>query len=206
MLFFFQAEDGIRDYDVTGVQTCALPIFRDRGLDASPKNPSALSHLMKSALALPSFAFGLSLAATAALPIIDDFNDGDSAGWTEHDPLQTASGGALGPFATFSFPGGNSYRIEAAASFNPGAAGPGRAFSLRQGEVLGDTVVAVDVLAWNDAVPQVFGPLARIAQPGLGTTDGYAFVYGPQSSSGAGGIDLFIIANETGSASSPQSA
>src|SRR5256885_11723349 len=25
-LFFFQAEDGIRDYKVTGVQTCALPI------------------------------------------------------------------------------------------------------------------------------------------------------------------------------------
>src|SRR5471032_3157703 len=25
--FFFQAEDGIRDRDVTGVQTCALPIF-----------------------------------------------------------------------------------------------------------------------------------------------------------------------------------
>src|SRR5256885_6907754 len=27
-LFFFQAEDGIRDYKVTGVQTCALPICR----------------------------------------------------------------------------------------------------------------------------------------------------------------------------------
>ena len=25
--FFFQAEDGIRDYKVTGVQTCALPIW-----------------------------------------------------------------------------------------------------------------------------------------------------------------------------------
>src|SRR3989442_10793515 len=25
-VFFFQAEDGIRDADVTGVQTCALPI------------------------------------------------------------------------------------------------------------------------------------------------------------------------------------
>src|SRR5258707_817543 len=25
--FFFQAEDGIRDIGVTGVQTCALPIF-----------------------------------------------------------------------------------------------------------------------------------------------------------------------------------
>src|SRR5439155_4496824 len=28
--FFFQAEDGIRDGHVTGVQTCALPIFRRR--------------------------------------------------------------------------------------------------------------------------------------------------------------------------------
>src|SRR5688500_19827754 len=26
--FFFQAEDGIRAYKVTGVQTCALPIYR----------------------------------------------------------------------------------------------------------------------------------------------------------------------------------
>src|SRR5690554_7387601 len=26
--FFFQAEDGIRDADVTGVQTCALPIYK----------------------------------------------------------------------------------------------------------------------------------------------------------------------------------
>src|SRR5206468_7890181 len=29
-LFFFQAEDGIRDLIVTGVQTCALPISRHR--------------------------------------------------------------------------------------------------------------------------------------------------------------------------------
>src|SRR5436305_8851375 len=28
--FFFQAEDGIRDADVTGVQTCALPILLGR--------------------------------------------------------------------------------------------------------------------------------------------------------------------------------
>src|SRR5437762_8603176 len=27
MFFFFQAEDGIRDTSVTGVQTCALPIW-----------------------------------------------------------------------------------------------------------------------------------------------------------------------------------
>src|SRR5690606_40700996 len=31
---FFQAEDGIRDFHVTGVQTCALPIWRRRALAA----------------------------------------------------------------------------------------------------------------------------------------------------------------------------
>src|SRR2546426_12331595 len=31
IFFFFQAEDGIRDYKVTGVQTCALPICAPRG-------------------------------------------------------------------------------------------------------------------------------------------------------------------------------
>src|SRR2546425_12417626 len=37
IFFFFQAEDGIRDKLVTGVQTCALPISpsRRRGRDAS---------------------------------------------------------------------------------------------------------------------------------------------------------------------------
>src|SRR5690606_40387368 len=32
LTFFFQAEDGIRDFHVTGVQTCALPIL----IDADP--------------------------------------------------------------------------------------------------------------------------------------------------------------------------
>src|SRR5437763_15573745 len=31
VFFFFQAEDGIRDTSVTGVQTCALPILTPRG-------------------------------------------------------------------------------------------------------------------------------------------------------------------------------
>src|SRR5260221_4374271 len=29
IIFFFQAEDGIRDHCVTGVQTCALPIYTE---------------------------------------------------------------------------------------------------------------------------------------------------------------------------------
>src|SRR5437762_3635512 len=35
VVVFFQAEGGIRDTSVTGVQTCALPIFR--GLDVGPE-------------------------------------------------------------------------------------------------------------------------------------------------------------------------
>src|SRR5207253_7997480 len=44
ILFFFQAEDGIRDGHVTGVQTCALPILelRLRALLAPP-GPRAIS-------------------------------------------------------------------------------------------------------------------------------------------------------------------
>src|SRR6516165_2860455 len=41
--FFFQAEDGIRDLTVTGVQTCALPISSERRTNStgvfSPRDP-----------------------------------------------------------------------------------------------------------------------------------------------------------------------
>src|SRR2546430_14919537 len=36
--FFFQAEDGIRDLTVTGVQTCALPIYPQQNIDAGVKH------------------------------------------------------------------------------------------------------------------------------------------------------------------------
>src|SRR5690349_23192122 len=35
--FFFQAEDGIRDLYVTGVQTCALPIWLSAPDEAAPR-------------------------------------------------------------------------------------------------------------------------------------------------------------------------
>src|SRR3989442_11471628 len=43
--FFFQAEDGIRDADVTGVQTCALPIssLRSPASVKKTRRPSGLS-------------------------------------------------------------------------------------------------------------------------------------------------------------------
>src|SRR5438132_13820776 len=43
-MFFFQAEDGIRDHCVTGVQTCALPICCSSQLEAAMNNdPNSLN-------------------------------------------------------------------------------------------------------------------------------------------------------------------
>src|SRR5215475_14013965 len=42
--FFFQAEDGIRDFHVTGVQTCALPIAsKGTQLETKPASISGLA-------------------------------------------------------------------------------------------------------------------------------------------------------------------
>ena len=57
--FFFQAEDGIRDYDVTGVQTCALPILqaaRHQNLLIVPR-AEMLGELMR-------FRFGIAISGT----------------------------------------------------------------------------------------------------------------------------------------------
>src|SRR5699024_11157588 len=44
--FFFQAEDGIRDRNVTGVQTCALPILK-RSMRMSEKNNLTVKDYIK---------------------------------------------------------------------------------------------------------------------------------------------------------------
>src|SRR5947209_10793616 len=53
LIFFFQAEDGIRDIGVTGVQTCALPIWVRLVWVNSPANPTGrvlpAAHLRKMA-------------------------------------------------------------------------------------------------------------------------------------------------------------
>src|ERR1041384_1192367 len=88
-----------------------------------------------------------------------------------HVPL--ASFGAGG---TWTFPGGNTYRIQAAASPNPGALGPARAASLLP-NVYSNFYVAVDVIDWYDTIRQAFGILARLGSVGLGTTTGYVLTY-----------------------------
>src|SRR5690606_8303458 len=51
-VFFFQAEDGIRDFHVTGVQTCALPISSPS--PASARGPPTSSPCAPSATPTPS--------------------------------------------------------------------------------------------------------------------------------------------------------
>src|SRR5215813_7320444 len=46
VFFFFKAEDGIRDADVTGVQTCALPISRE-GLPPKQLDQAGLDRLKR---------------------------------------------------------------------------------------------------------------------------------------------------------------
>src|SRR2546426_199921 len=65
MFFFFQAEDGIRDYKVTGVQTCALPISSIIGVlvvkareDEDPMHALNRGYMWTAVLAACGFAGG----------------------------------------------------------------------------------------------------------------------------------------------------
>src|SRR5205085_8561069 len=59
--FFFQAEDGIRDLTVTGVQTCALPIYagmiKPQAAFFEQSGPSALAVLQSLLLEAKELGF-----------------------------------------------------------------------------------------------------------------------------------------------------
>src|SRR5690606_9313195 len=87
--FFFQAEDGIRDFHVTGVQTCALPIWivPERPIDPAPYFYGALAYnaIIATALAWILWLFALQhlsagVAGMSALgvPVV-----GVLAGWLQ---------------------------------------------------------------------------------------------------------------------------
>src|SRR5207302_8026095 len=58
VFFFFQAEDGIRDFHVTGVQTCALPIFSATTCPLMPNPPdgtvTSFASVVRSTMPMPS--------------------------------------------------------------------------------------------------------------------------------------------------------
>src|SRR5256886_10494357 len=70
LLFFcFQAEDGIRDLTVTGVQTCALPIFELLGVP-DPEAPPPVTDAESRHGRLAEFMRRFLRAESAAEPIV----------------------------------------------------------------------------------------------------------------------------------------
>src|SRR2546429_6157248 len=70
--FFFQAEDGIRDVAVTGVQTCALPICaRLVAYVAGPDADAGLAETLRQALAgrLPDYMQPSAIVVLPALAL-----------------------------------------------------------------------------------------------------------------------------------------
>lgn len=127
-----------------------------------------------------------------AVPVYDDFNDGNDTtplpAWSRYNPIGTGS---------WSFPGGNQYRIQTAASPDPGNYGQGRAGSYIAGEYT-DFCVMADIVNWDDTRHQICGVMARVANPGPGTTSGYLFTHdrGNPPTSTSGDMDIVRLDGE----------
>jgi hypothetical protein len=126
----------------------------------------------------------------------DNFNDGNDSlpipPWTHYDPLLTFGAGG-----TWTFPGGNTYRIQAAPSPDPANLGQARVGSIRT-ENYTNFYVSVDVINWDDTLHQFCGVAARLNNVGLGTTTGYLFGHdrGNPTSDTSGDMDILRIDGE----------
>src|SRR5688572_22170747 len=80
--FFFQAEDGIRDLTVTGVQTCALPIFAEQRRVRFARRPAVRAVLVGDVLAqgLAALGFPQRAEVETVLPQVADLLVPDRAG------------------------------------------------------------------------------------------------------------------------------
>src|SRR5439155_15257605 len=95
--FFFQAEDGIRDGHVTGVQTCALPI-------STPQKPQKTCWLFMSVAVL--------CAAGAVESVVSENGMGSL-------PIKAAAGGGQSWLVGYGSPEAESPGVQAMPSFGP---------------------------------------------------------------------------------------
>src|SRR5688500_20233621 len=82
--FFFQAEDGIRDYKVTGVQTCALPISVNLDWTSSSRTKVVFDYLEEEGGALSDSDFDTTvsfdpIANHETISLTIDEDEGSSA-------------------------------------------------------------------------------------------------------------------------------
>jgi hypothetical protein len=126
--------------------------------------------------------------------VFDDFNDGNDAGWTHYNPIDTG---------TWTVSGG-AYRLQSSASQSPSTVGPGRAGSLRTTETYTQFSASVDIVAWDNSLDQIFGLITRVTTPGLGTTKGYGFTYATRTGRAATGqLQMLLITQEAGTDITP---
>jgi hypothetical protein len=128
-----------------------------------------------------------------ALAQSDDFNDGNDTtplAWTRYDAISTIFGTSAQD--TWSFPGGNTYRLQAVATGDPGSTGPARVSSFPT-NIYTDFYAAVDVVNWANTYSQAIGLLGRVgsfSMRGLPITHGYMFIY--VNGAASAGTDNFI--------------
>src|SRR5258706_3528456 len=104
--FFFQAEDGIRDWSVTGVQTCALPIYTVNIAAALTVSPAFLEQYVNVARVVSRMAVGKPLpeVVKASFP---PSATGDQDGYVDGMPLGTRGGTRF----EYTFPADGEYRV-----------------------------------------------------------------------------------------------
>src|SRR5207253_6173143 len=82
LVFFFQAEDGIRDGHVTGVQTCALPILvlnKPPGIVSAMADPERRKTLKNCLRGFPARVYPVGNLEYTASGLVFLTNDGDLA-------------------------------------------------------------------------------------------------------------------------------
>ena len=135
-------------------------------------------------------ALFIALSAVSSNAQTDDFNDGNDAGWTKYEPLETPGIGGSSGISVIS----GAYALSCEPSPNAAAFGPSRAGSLRQGTGYSTFCVSVDIVNWNPAEDSSMGVLARLQpNPGLGATNGYSFTYQGQD----GDVQISRVTGET---------
>jgi len=101
--------------------------------------------------------------------IKDDFNDGNDQGWSRLEPIKP-----FGAVTTFSFPGTNTYRLQAGPSPAPATVGQARIGAHRAEASFSSFRISVDLVNRDPSLEQDIGILARVTSPGLGTLNAYA--------------------------------
>ncbi len=140
------------------------------------------------------FLLWISLLPLGAATVLENFDDGSDGHWTHLDPL---AGLGVAGTGTWSVSNG-AYRLEAAACQAPDTVGPGRAGALLNNSSYTDFYITMDLVRWDDTLDQIFGILARVSTPGLGTLNGYGFTYAPQPGDAEGEITILRITGEEG--------